>query len=105
MSVLIKATPTEVSDYVGVYPLYGYAVVSGQRVTLEDLRGSWSKPDPVFELFTPSGFVFSGDGLHNVLFHTLAEVRAYLRTATVEECERPCTWCGARVHLTEEYQQ
>jgi hypothetical protein len=78
-----------------VYPLWGYAFVDGKRVTLEDLRGSWSSPDPTWELCTPEGYVFKGDGLHNMLFYSLKEVRDYLITAELEECEKPCSWCGA----------
>lgn len=99
MAKLVKATDVEKLEYQKsspVYPLYGYAMVGDKKVIVEDLRGAWSNPDPVWELFTTPGYVFAGDWLHNMLFHTLKEVKDYLKTAKLEQCDRPCGWCGAK---------
>ena len=61
MSKLTRTTPDQKAAYRGVYPLYGYiATEEGiPPIVVEDLRGSWSRPDPVWEAVAPGGCSFS----------------------------------------------
>lgn len=77
---VIKATDAERAAYATtrpVYPLYGYITVDGRRCAVEDLRGSWSAPDPVYETLAPTGFRWSGgEGTRSQLCHSLRDVAA-----------------------------
>ena len=82
-----KATEAERRTYEDstpepVYPLYGYLIGSeaGEPYVLyvEDLRGSWSRPDPVYEIMAPEGKWFPEEGTTSVLCADLEEVRSHV---------------------------
>jgi len=83
----IKAGPHQKAAYKGLYPLHGFAIVGvngGQLACyIEDLRGSWSRPDPVWETRFPEGW--NSDGCHGLLASTLEEA--------IENAGCPLTRC------------
>lgn len=91
---IVEATPADKASYNAgghVYPLYGYATLpSGRVLVIEDLRGSWSPPDPIYEVMAPVGFHFKDDLCHSALCHSLADVRDRLRYAELEMCDKEC---------------
>ncbi len=103
-----KATAEEKASYwetKPIYPLYGYAMVSitlndcGQcnqaeklQVPVEDLRGSWSPPDPIYEARAPDGWNFSGE-LHGLLGINLKDMRDRLDYEVMHKCKPDCN-CG-----------
>jgi len=71
-----RATQQEKQDYDGLYPLYGWLVFDDNEPdrAIEDLRGSWSKPDPIYEVMVSDGRV-GYDGCHSYLCYDLEDVR------------------------------
>lgn len=74
-----------------LYPLHGWVDAPLEdsrseltvRCALEDLRGHWSKPDPVWELRAPDGYIFD-EGTHGLLGDTQARVLE--RFMHIERC-------------------
>lgn len=92
----IKATDAERAAYAAtspVYPQWGWVLKNGARFVVEDLRGSWSKGDPVFEIIAPDGHIFMSDCCHTLLCDNLADVRDRMSYATAERCD--CDECAA----------
>lgn len=88
---IIKATASEKAEYAKtgpVYPLYGFIRVDGQRCAVEDLRGKWSRPDPVWEVVAPAGYRFAVEGLHSMLGEDHRELLD--RVVGLEECPSDC---------------
>jgi hypothetical protein len=90
---VIKATAAEKEAYakdpLTLYPLHGYVMVDGHRCPLEDLRGAWSRPDPVWELLAPAGYHFgAGEMTHSLLGYTQAD--AIDRAWCLEPCTETC---------------
>lgn len=96
MMKIIKATAEQRAAYANtgaVYPLHGYIEKDGKKLPVEDLRGHWSRPDPVYELMAPKGYHFGraddscASCLHSMLGHTLAGVIEDAEYATLSECK------------------
>ncbi len=93
---LKKATPAQVEEYAKTGPTYplGYTATMYDKqgnphtVNIEDLRGAWSRPDPVWEIMVPVGYV-AGD-CHSLLCYDLDDVRDRL-TETMYVCD--CADC------------
>lgn len=89
-----KATHDEIYAHKvagGVYPLH--AIIqnkSGQEIKLEDLRCSWSRPDPQWEILAPAGYHFSLSMTHSMLSQTIAEAKI----AADEPLAKCCPGCG-----------
>lgn len=83
-----KATPQERNAYQGMYPLHALChTADGHLVAIEDLRGSWAKPDPTWEVCAPDGWHFTADGVyHSRLCDSLAEAKTIARQETLERC-------------------
>lgn len=72
-----KATPAERLAWMQkgeLYPLYGYVIVDGQRLVVEDLRGCRESHDPTYEVHAPDGKHFVG-GLHTLLCYGIKDVK------------------------------
>ncbi|MGY6517481.1 MAG: hypothetical protein ACXIUZ_02085 [Lysobacteraceae bacterium] len=98
-----RATPPERRAYAAkgaVYPLHGFLTTdSGHVCPVEDLRGSWSRPDPVWELRAPPGFHLKYEGTHGALEHTLADILLRHRNTTFSRCV-PGGPCGCMAPTT-----
>jgi hypothetical protein len=87
-----KATAKEKSDYPGLYPLHGWLALKtpegrSVKAPVEDLRGSWRKPDPTWELIAPDGYHFDGYVTHSILEHSLKDVRDHEKwKVALEKC-------------------
>ena len=101
MKFLRKASTRQVAAYAASGPVYPLAYISwmanpdgGELLTvhIEDLRGSWSRPDPVWEIRAPDGYQFD-DGSHGRLEHTLADVREETHGQRLTKCT-PDNGCG-----------
>jgi hypothetical protein len=84
MAKIRKATDEEKGNYHGRYPLFGFIKCSGKECAVEDLRGSWSRPDPTYEVMAPKGFIFVPDGVHTLLADDLADVRSRVGANSLE---------------------
>lgn len=89
-----RASAAEQAGHSGLYPLYGWVTVNGHRCAVEDLRKSWSKDDPQFEVIAPAGHHFTeypgascNDALHTLLCMNLADVRERAELHQVEKCQ------------------
>lgn len=83
-----------------IYPLWGWVLLRhGTRCAVEDLRGHWSAPDPVWEVHAPDGYHFgSGEGTHSLLCYSQNDVRDRLSYATLIRCGEECSgWIGEEV--------
>jgi hypothetical protein len=87
---ICKASPEEIAKYKGCYPLYGFAMVDGVWCAVEDLRGTWQKPDPLFEIMSPDGQYFFGDCVHAMLCHNLADVKDRASWEQIAPCDAHC---------------
>lgn len=93
---LRKATPAECRVYDEQKPVYPLGYVASMyddagrrhRVCIEDLRGCWSRPDPVWEIIVPRGYV--AEDCHSLLCFDLADVRDRL-TIPISTCD--CSEC------------
>lgn len=102
MTTLRKASPLQKAHYQQSKPVYplGYVALNVLDTTggkhalaVEDLRGSWSPPDPVWEVRAPEGFHFRFDMTHSLLCSDLRDVKHRLDGAELERCIRDCG-CG-----------
>lgn len=75
-----------------IYPLWGYVMLRhGTACPVEDLRGHWGKPDPVWEVHAPDGYHFgSGEGTHSLLCHSQADILDRCSYATLVRCDDDC---------------
>lgn len=97
-----KATDEQRELYAQTKPVYplGYVAtcpiaVEGERrlvasderlpVFVEDLRGSWSAPDPTWEAVAPEGYMFDGE-LHTMLGYNLKDIRERIQWAVLVPC-------------------
>lgn len=80
----------------GLYKLHGHVALGAHLCRLEDLRGAWSRPDPVWEVHAPDGYIFQPEGLHSLLGHTQSDLAERLEGATVEACQ--CIHAGCDEH-------
>lgn len=106
--MLRKATSEEVALYATTkptYPLgyvsrlpvwtlnengyYGRATGETLPVFIEDLRGYWGRPDPVWECVGPAGYRFDGE-LHTMLAYDLKDVRNRLDGCRLVQCNTDC---------------
>jgi hypothetical protein len=85
-----QATPEQKAEYQATnptYPLYGFAVcdcgATTFKLTIEDLRGEWSKPDPVYEVLSVDGWMFESDGTSSLLCHSLKDIKERLDGVTI----------------------
>lgn len=111
MKALRKATETEVNDYENFSPIYplGYFVrvkckfnerfSKNVMLPVEDLRGSSSRPDPVYEVIAPRGYIFAS-GTHTKLCHDLDDVKSW-GAEDIEPCQPDCD-CGHANHAPDE---
>ena len=90
---ITRATDAEKRAYAEkrpVYPLYGFVTLrTGERLPVEDVRGSWSEPDPVYEVMAPLGFRFQRYDTHSLLYHSIADIRTRC-TGILEKCDDTC---------------
>jgi hypothetical protein len=90
MSKVIKATDAERAEYAKsgpVYPLYGFIKHDGHRCAVEDLHGSWSAPDPVYEVMAPKGMHFIHSYCHSLLATSLRDVAQRLGGEKLVRCD------------------
>lgn len=89
-----KATDEEQAQYLATeqpaYPLYGFVTVSGEDCPIEDLRGSWKSPDPIYEVMAPTGKHFALEGLHSLLCVSLEDALARLADESLALCDADC---------------
>lgn len=87
-----KATTAEKAAYqpTAIYPLYGFIKIDGLPCPIEDLRGSWSKPDPIYEVMAPTGYHFDADETHTLLCVDLQDVRVRCGMNNLERCGENC---------------
>lgn len=104
MTVLKKASDLEKRAWAAspteIYPLWGWVKLKhGTECAVEDLRGSWGSPDPVWEVHAPDGYHFgSGEGTHSLLCHNQADIKDRCSYATLLRCDDDCRgWIGDRV--------
>lgn len=93
MSKITKATEAERAEYARtgpVYPLYGWTKLDGQPLAIEDLHGSWSAPDPVYEVMAPKGYHFQYEGTHTLLCHSHKDIASRLRGLHLVPCTIEC---------------
>ncbi len=93
MSKIVKATQAEKEIYnltKPIYPLYGFIILDGHQCPIEDLRGSWSKPDPIYEVMAPKGFHFDVEQVHTLLCCDLAEIKMRCGMNNLEPCTEVC---------------
>ena len=89
-----RATAKEKAAHRGLYPLHSLHNHDGLVVAVEDLRGSWSSPDPTWEIRAPEGYHFGhGELTHGLLEHSLADVRERLTWIELVKCHPGCG-CG-----------
>ena len=82
MAKLCKASRDEREAYLKsepVYPLFGWINVPHEdgtkvRCAVEDLRGSWSRPNPIYEIMAPPKHMFYG-GTHSLLCYSQKDVQ------------------------------
>lgn len=109
-----KATAEQIELYAQTKPVYplGYIATmpvgvwekgefkkleEPMPVFIEDLRGSWQRPDPVWEVVAPEGYMFDGE-THTMLCYDLKDVRDRMKYGSLEPCfdrdECACTRQG-----------
>lgn len=84
-----KASAEERAEYLKhgpVYPLYGFVNCDGVPCVVEDLRGSWSPPNPTFEVLAPTDYHFT-DKLHSRVCYGLKDVVHEADGEGLEPCE------------------
>ena len=94
---LRKATVDECIAYMTTKPVYPLGYVANMydtdgnkhAVNIEDLRGSWSRPDPVWEIIMPPGYV--SEDCHSLLCFDLDDVRGRLACG-LDKCD--CSECS-----------
>lgn len=90
---ITRATGAEKRAYAEkrpAYPLYGFVTLrTGERLPVEDLRGSWSAPDPLYEVIAPDGMHFAGYYSRSLLYHSIADIRTRC-TGILEKCDDTC---------------
>jgi len=88
-----KATADEITKYAAtkkLYPLYGFVKIDGQVCAVEDLRGEWSAPDPLYEIMIPTGFHVADELIHSMLCATIADARERAAYARLTPCTDAC---------------
>lgn len=94
---LVLATAKERAEYAAqipppVYPLHGWVHYQGLRLPLEDLRGYWTRPDPVWEVIAPEGVIFHPDFTHSLLGQSQADILDRVNSCSVVRCS--CESCA-----------
>lgn len=102
---IILATQEQKYEYLKekpLYPLHGFVEMkvegSGETVSVpvEDLRGLWSKPDPLWEAVLPEGWHIAHEQMHSVLGFTQRDLLDRLEWMELEKCCRNID-CGCEV--------
>lgn len=98
---IVKGTADEKKAYKAtkpVYPMYGFAILTDKKtkqkmsVVIEDLRGFWRAPDPLYEVIAPKGYIFESDDCHTLLAHTLADAKSRVQYELPVKCN--CHECA-----------
>jgi len=94
------ATADERESYEGLYRLH--AVIINQDdappMMVEDLRGSWRAPDPVWELMAPDGWHFGGGmGCHSTLGGSIKDIKDDASYYPLVRCDDPDSYCGCEL--------
>lgn len=97
---LRRATAKEAQEWAKtqLYPLKGFVVFDGHQYPLEDLRGSWSAPDPIWEVHAPKGWHFGGGMYtHTILGGTQADILSDVVCYPLQKCTAETSQCGCEL--------